>query len=269
MKIRIEPYKRWSGGAKALGKKCGILRATEKQVTKHGDFDIIINWGRNDKRFNGSYINKPAAVNLATDKLRAFECFRAANVPIPDFTVDKAVAQTWLDDGMHVVARTLLRANSGRGITLVGPADSELTPTRNLPNAPLYTQYVKKAEEYRVHVVFGAVIDVQQKKRKLEVPDDQVNWQIRNSSNGWIFARSDVSAPDCVVSAALAAVSALGLEFGAVDIGYNKHSISCVVFEVNTAPGLEGQTLDSYYGAFVNKFPSLNGGMYRKRRIGT
>ena len=53
MKIRIEPYKRWSGGAKALGERCGILRATPRQVERHGDFDVVINWGNSEKRFGG------------------------------------------------------------------------------------------------------------------------------------------------------------------------------------------------------------------------
>lgn len=268
MKIRIEPYKTWSGGAKALGKKCGILRATQAQVNKHGDFDVIINWGRNTRRFNGQYINTPDAVVRATDKKASFEAFQAASVPCPAVTTDRTVAEQWLGDGRSVVARKLLRANGGRGIVLVTPEGSELGDTHELPNAPLYVEYFKKAEEFRVHVFGNTVIDVQQKKRRLEVPDEQVNWQIRNASNGWVFARENVEAPDCVKDSAGLAVSALGLDFGAVDVGYNRHKGTCVVFEVNTAPGLEGSTLDSYYEAFLAKFPDLRGGMYRRRREG-
>lgn len=268
MKIRLEPYKTWSGGAKALGKRCGILRATNKQVQKHGDFDVVINWGRNEKRFNGSYVNSPDAVIRSTDKQASFLALSEAGVPTPAHTTDKSVAQEWLDSKNLVVARKLLRASGGRGIVLVGPPDSELTTVHELPTAPLYTLYVKKADEYRVHVAFGAMIDVQMKKRKMEVPDEQVNWQIRNASNGWIFAREGVVAPDVVRSTAVSAVSALGLDFGAVDIGYNRYSETAVVFEVNTAPGLEGSTLESYYGAFISKFPALGSGMYRRRRNG-
>lgn len=269
MKIRIEPYKRWSGGAKALGNKCGVLRATPKQVQKHGDFDVIINWGNNTRRFNGQYINPPERCVRATDKLASFQSFETNGVPHPTFTTSREVAQEWLDSGKHVLLRKMLRASAGRGIELVGPEGSEITDVHVLSPAPLYVQYIKKAEEYRVHVAFGEVIDVQQKKRRLEVPDDQVNWQIRNAHNGWVFARDGVNAPDCVTAAAIAAVSALGLDFGAVDIGYNSHSKTCVVYEVNTAPGLEGTTLDKYYGAFLKKFPALQGGMYKKRRLQT
>lgn len=264
MKIRIEPYKRWSGGAKALGNRCGILRATPRQVQKHGDFDIVINWGNSQRRFNGRYINSPEAVGRTSDKKAALEILAEAEVPHPPFTSRKVLAKDWLKDGQGVVARTLLRANSGRGIVLCTPENG--VP---LPDAPLYTQYVKKAQEYRIHVVQGQVVDQQLKRRRLEVPDDEVNFQIRNADNGWVFTREGVAAPDCVLQASIAAVDALGLDFGAVDIGYNvKYDAPCV-FEVNTAPGLEGTTLDSYYQAFLNIFPALQGGMYAKRRRNT
>jgi len=267
MKIRIEPYKAFSGGAKALATRAGILRATHRQVAKHGDFDVIINWGRNERRFNGEYINKPENVVRATDKQAAMVAFQeAGDVPIPKSTTDRGVAEAWLGSGMHILARTMLRAHSGRGIVLVGPEDSEITDVRGLPAAPLYVEYVKKAEEYRVHVAFGEVIDVQQKKRRLEVPDDEVNWQIRNSCNGWVFTRDGVTLPDSCADGAIRAVAALGLDFGAVDVGFNNHKGLATVYEVNTAPGLEGSTLDSYYNAFLKRLPQLNTGAYRRRR---
>jgi glutathione synthase/RimK-type ligase-like ATP-grasp enzyme len=261
MKIRIEPYKLWSGGAKALGVRAGILRATNRQVNKHGDFDVVINWGRSERRFKGEYINAPEAVAVASDKLRTAEHFEQHGVPQPPYTTSREEAQGWLDDGQAVVCRTLLRASEGRGIVLAN-TDSG-TP---LAKAPLYARYVKKADEYRIHVAFGKVIDVQQKKRRLEVPDDKIDWQIRNAHNGWVFTRGGVSPPSCVLDAAVDAVAALGLDFGAVDIGYNIKGGAGTVYEVNTAPGLEGSTLDSYYKAFVEKFPQLESGAYRRRR---
>jgi glutathione synthase/RimK-type ligase-like ATP-grasp enzyme len=261
MKIRIEPYKMWSGGAKALGLRCGILRATRKQVEKHGDFDYVINWGRSDRRFNGEYVNKPEAVALASDKLQAMQRLGNYGVAQPDYTTDIEVARQWLDDGHSVVARKLLRANSGRGIVLLSPEDAD-----DIPTAPLYTKYIPKTTEFRVHVFGDRVLDVQEKRRRHDVPDEDVNWQIRNHGNGFVFARDDVRAPSCVTDAAVRAVSCLGLDFGAVDIGYNAKRDKCRVYEVNTAPGLEGSTLERYFEAFVETFPALDGGMYAKRR---
>ena len=261
MKIRIEPYKTWSGGAKRLGLRAGILRATKRQVAKHGDFDAIINWGRSERRFNGIYINKPEKVVLASNKLRSAKAFGDNGVPQPDYCTDRDTAETWRAEGETVVCRTLLRANSGRGIVL-----ASLEIGKALVNAPLYTKYIKKVAEYRVHVFDGVVIDIQQKRKRQEVPNEQVNYQIRNASNGWIYARIDVDCPTCVRDAGIAAVSALNLDFGAVDIGYNAHTGTATVYEVNTAPGLEGSTLDYYYEALLNKLPQIASGWHAKRR---
>jgi glutathione synthase/RimK-type ligase-like ATP-grasp enzyme len=49
----------------------------------------------------------------------------------------------------------------------------------------------------------------------------------------------------------------MGLDFGAVDIGHRLIDNQFFVFEVNTAPGLEGTTLDKYAKAIYNYYRSL------------
>jgi D-alanine-D-alanine ligase-like ATP-grasp enzyme len=105
----------------------------------------------------------------------------------------------------------------------------------------------------------GKAIDVQQKKKRRE---HEVDYRVRNYENGWVFARAGVTPPAGVVEQALAAVSALGLDFGAVDIGYNEKFNRAVVYEVNTAPGVEGTTLLNY-GAKLKEYMGVlksNGG---------
>ena len=130
----------------------------------------------------------------------------------------------------------------------------------------MYTKYFKKADEYRVHVFDGEVIDVQQKRKRQEVPNEEVDYQVRSGRNGWVFCRDGVDCPGSVRIMACRAVNVLGLDFGAVDIGWNRHNEECAVFEVNTAPGLEGSTLDSYYRAIANRRPEIQGGAYARRR---
>lgn len=261
MKIRLEPYKTWSGGAKRLGLACGILRATPRQVKKHGDFDLIINWGRSERRFNGEYLNAPERVQKASGKLDACSIFGKAGVPQAEFTTEAGTANEWVKSGTTVLARTLTRASGGRGIVIINGGSDE-----KVPKAPLYVQYMPKKDEYRVHVWKGEVIYVQQKKRKLDVPDDEVNWQIRNHDNGFIFANGSVNPPKRVLTAAIAAVEALELDFGAVDVGWNNKKQACCVYEVNTAPGLEGSTLKAYRSAVFKTYPAVRSGMYAKRR---
>ena len=76
------------------------------------------------------------------------------------------------------------------------------------------------------------------------------NTGIRNHSNGYIYARVNVDVPPLLLSSSLSAVNLLGLDFGAVDVGYRERDGKVFVFEVNTAPGLVGTTLDKYANAF-------------------
>lgn len=116
-------------------------------------------------------------------------------------------------------------------------------------HAPLYVKYVKKQQEYRVHVFNGSVIDVQRKMRRTDTPDAEVNWQVRNHCNGFIFGREGVELPDVALTMSKDSVGALGLDFGAVDIIYNAHEDKYYVLEVNTACGLTGTTLEVYTAA--------------------
>lgn len=216
----------------------------------------IINWGATPDRFpakllTAQVINHPDAVAVAVDKLKSFNAFKAANVSTPEFTSDKAQAIEWLEAGHDVFARTQLRASSGRGIHIM---DHEHPDTWEV-TAPLYVKYVKKQDEYRIHVVRGQVIDMQRKGLRAEFQNNQnVNWKIRNLANGFVFSRDIATGrpvPQIVKDVGVASVAALGLDFGAADVIYQRQSNRAYVLEVNTAPGLEGQTVTSYANALA------------------
>jgi glutathione synthase/RimK-type ligase-like ATP-grasp enzyme len=110
-----------------------------------------------------------------------------------------------------------------------------------------------------LYVFDGQVIDVQQKRRR---EGANATNEIRNTANGWVFCREGVEAPAIAVEAAKAAVEALGLDFGAVDIKCNRQGTRCAVLEVNTAPGLEGTSLVNYGAAYHSL--SLRGWVTRR-----
>ena len=60
--------------------------------------------------------------------------------------------------------------------------------------------------------------------------------------------------PEGIVEQAKRSVIEAGLDFGAVDVIYNVHHKKAYVLEVNTAPGLEGTTLEVYARAISNFF---------------
>lgn len=179
------------------------------------------------------------------DKLKQFNLFKEHNVSSPEFTTDRSVAADWIRNGAVVVCRTLLRSSEGRGI-VIAETEDQLVP------APLYTKYLKKKKEFRVHVLNGQVLDVQEKRKKKEFDDEQRNTRIRNTANGYAFCREDVVEPDSLRGTAVKAVQALGYSLGAVDIGFNERDNLCFVLEVNSTPGMEGTTLEKYSDAIVN-----------------
>ncbi len=259
-RVVLYPYRTFSESARHLrtyfrDNRIGPRRA--KIVRQNGNYHpfrnhLIINWGNTSvpnwwgPRPVTRTLNLPQYVENASAKDKTFEILSANHLPVPMWTRDINVARGWLANPIYgrrlngVVCRTLTRGNSGRGIVLAKEVQ-EVVP------APLYTRYMPKQDEYRVHVFSEkGVIDVQQ-KRKVNGFDEneEANKYIRNHPNGWVFCREDVELPAPVREAALSAVLALHLDFGAVDIGYHE-KFGPAIYEVNTAPGLEGQTLINY-----------------------
>lgn len=238
MTTYIRPYMYGSRTYGLLRKALGL--ATMKHKTRWNGDEQIINWGGTDPtpaRVT-NVLNPHYAVALAVDKLGALRKLSGDNVSVPEWTTSRAEARQWAADGHVVFGRKLLRAAEGRGIEVYTTPDA-------VGQCPLYTKYCKNKEEYRIHVFKGEVIDVQQKLKRRDFTGDR-NKYIRNHDNGYIFARTNVVAPPSVAAAGLAAVHSLGLDFGAVDIGYRIRDDKPFVFEVNTAPGVEGTTFDIY-----------------------
>lgn len=201
---------------------------------------IVVNWGSSESFESVPYcrvLNNPDNVRFASNKLYTFQKFNEHQVPCPAWTTDKEVAEEWIAKGHTVFCRTRLQAHSGQGIVIA----SDLT---SLVNAPLYTKYIKKRREFRVHVFKGKVIDVQEKRRAYHSND--ADFLIRNHSNGFVFCRDNVVEPPDLRNVGVMAVSSLGLDFGGVDIVYNEHYQKCYALEVNTAVGLAGSTIEAY-----------------------
>lgn len=250
MSLKLFPYKAGSISAKRLARSLGILRVRPTYNARRKD--VIVNWGSSTPphfRWMEQDLNKPHAIALASNKLHTFaELVCKGFNYLPQFTTEFEDAEDWIDNGHTVYCRKLLSAHSGNGIVIADRVNQ-------LVRAPLYTVKTKHKDEYRVHVFKGEVLDVQKKKKRLGF--NGTSSGIRNHSNGWVYARSDVAIPDMLCPIAIQAVNLLDLDFGAVDIGHKVNEDKFFVFEVNTAPGIEGSTLDKYAKAIYNYYRSL------------
>lgn len=250
MSLKLFPYKIGSLSAKRLARTLGILRVSPSYNARRKD--VIINWGNSTPphfRWMEQDLNKPHAIQLACDKLKTFHMLTTKGfTDLPQWCTGVLNARNWILEQNHTVyCRTTTTGHSGKGIVIANTVE-ELIP------APLYTAKTKHKHEYRVHVFRDQILDVQQKKKKLGYGNGN---GIRNHSNGWVYARAEIEPPNELLTSSIKAVQLLGLDFGAVDIGHRLIDNKFFVFEVNTAPGLEGTTLDKYAKAIYNYYRSL------------
>jgi len=245
----IVPYKMGSKSATALGQALGVKRVDKERNRLVGkNTKTVLNWGNSDIQHQEilkcRILNSPEAVRKAADKLSFFSAMGDSPI-VPKWTTDHARAVEWVSDGKTVFGRKVLTGHSGNGIIVMNSDNQD-----QWQPCPLYTMYMPKKEEYRVHFFKDKVIFVQ---RKAMVKDFQnPNFQIRNLQNGFIYANQNIELPvpvQQVVTNFLDDHNALGLDFGAIDVIYNQKADKALILEVNSAPGLQGSTLNAYVEA--------------------
>ena len=157
-------------------------------------------------------------------------------------------------------------ASVGRGEGWVGRT-ADHTGGLDLLHPPAQPDYFVRREnfvkEVRVHSFMGRSIraGVKQVREGFQLAQRGMNegatqrgfahpW-VRSWDGGWRIAYSGQGIKQKHRDLAHQAVKAMGLDFGAVDIGERADG-SLVVLEVNRAPGLEGGTVDAYARAIMS-----------------
>ncbi len=216
-----------------------VLRVAADGHYKPLGRDIVVNWGNSKlPRWSHEMFNKPVNVSYSVNKLACFNALNEAGISTVPFTTDKEVAK----DYEMIVERHKLCSYGGDGIVI---SDYE-----TVGNAPLYTELLTPATEYRVHVFKGEVIDYTKKIKRVEegIKSRIAGDFIKNSENGWEYIR-DVEPRPSVKELAIATIEALGLDFGAVDI--LRHERVNYVLEVGTASGLSPMGVKAYGEAIL------------------
>lgn len=250
MKAYIYPYRTGSNSVSELRRslKSLIIRAEGSKFVGNPS-KTVINWGNsvdNTQVDKCNTLNPPSKIRGVTNKLDFFKLAKGS-VNIPEFTTNIREAKAWLDDSNPVVCRSVLTGHSGNGITVV--EDETDWGNLNHSSIKVYTKYIPKESEWRVHIFQGDIFDVQ--KKSFMSGKTPRSFRVQNRNNGFVYTRDNFSgAPKEVIEQALAAIKVSGLDFGAVDVVFNKYREKAFVLEINTAPGLEGTTLQRYVEVF-------------------
>lgn len=250
MKLFISPWR--SSTPRALSRYLGtrLRRLDDVQSLVVAQ---IVNWGCSSLHGCSAprILNKPASVTLAANKLACLQVLNANKIPTLEFTGNREIALDW-NQKSSVIAHMDVRGHSGSGLTRLEPK----TSLGNVPYCELYTRYFQKDTEVRILCIKdGDEYSTMFLEKKRILPErykefgleGKPDWFIRTHHNGWIFSREATEYPEAT-ALAKTTVRVLGLDFGAVDILVKKtaEGAECRVGEVNTAPGLEGQTLEFF-----------------------
>jgi hypothetical protein len=261
--VIINPYKLGSRGAKALRNKLrerNVKCYTLKKEPK-GPHSLVVNWGASSIDYpitNRTIVNHPKFVGQLSNKLRFFEATKGSE-DVLEWTRDRDTAKAW---NSKVFARTKIEGSGGEGIIIFDPEGGDGT---DLVQAPLYTRYVPKTHEYRLHLARtltgkGFTVMLVQRKVFVKTPERPApaDWKVRSHANGFIFQAYpsetvEDRVPKGVINAAIRVMDGYfpELHFAALDVMYHDKRNQAWVIEGNTAPGLENDTINIYADYFA------------------
>lgn len=222
---------------KVLGRALGIPCGRELR----GQPNVVIRWGNATPITTGyEFVNRSEAISNASDKLRALRFIQEAGIRVPEFSATQPDLQTgtWLGRDRH--------GFGGRDI-VVYSGDGFLLEDRH----EWFSKYIENDREYRLHVAFGEIIRTQRKY--LDHPEQRTSDHVKNYRNGYRFRAPRTELNNSRKAAAIGAVAACGLDFGAVDLIVAPDQREYVL-EINTAPKCSPLTARAYINAFVNHF---------------
>lgn len=163
---------------------------------------------------------------------------------------------------VKIVERHDLTGHSGNGI--------RISTRETLSEAPLYTVYMKKVSEFRVHFFRTSATNVElhisAKRQRINSLELTPSFEVRNIHNGWVYCTRDIQDIPGFNKTKQVAVTFLDRLIpylpncicGAVDIIYNRRADAAIVLEVNTAPGAEGFTAKWYANCLAKTVQPLN-----------
>jgi hypothetical protein len=175
------------------------------------------------------------------NKLAQYKWFKQQGLSSLEFTTDKNVVKNWLDNECVVFGRQTLNGSEGKGIII-------LEGNVAIPTCPVYTKYLPKKREFRVHIFKNTVVGIVEKRLKSGWTGPK-NTKVRNTKNGYVFCQDlELSEQhrERINTLALAASKVCGSDFRGVDVGFNEKHDNFFLIEVNSAPGIEGTNVDKY-----------------------
>jgi len=187
--------------------------------------------------------DQPEALHYGqgVDKLTQYQYFKDKGLPHPPWSIKKEEALAWQQEGHTILARQTIKGQTGSGIVVVTPEDV-------LPDAKVYTQYVKKKREFRVNIFKDVVVNLREKLKQKQGTSSF----IRNKANGYTTTHCKPMSPELETSLKALAMEAREIspsDFVGVDLIYNEFYNKLYILEVNGGPSIEGSSVQDFIKA--------------------
>lgn len=225
-----------------LGEYLGIDSGDRIPTSK----SFIICWGagRDDVSNNGiEFLNHPESIRRNSNKLNSLKIMGDNGVNVPTFCTSAEIIN-YINSGkmeFPVIGRRLRHQGGSyfyicRSISRVEKAIKR--------GADYFIQHIPNEREFRLQIFQNRVIKSQEKYPR----EDEHHYMIRSDKKGWglkkILVRG-TNLPKHVKDECKKAVSALDLNFGAVDVLLGDDDKPYVI-EINTGPSLNDTNVELY-----------------------
>lgn len=247
---------RKSGGAFELVKALGAIRLRKfdgesfwerGKPTQLKSDSAVICWGAHLPSLDGVKVFNSLETRI--NKFQEIQKFQAAGI-----STIQAGENAGAPTGSYIAAGWLARKFDHVG------GDDLLLGSKKI-DADYWVKKDTFTQEIRIHSFMGRSIRAGEKviRDGFKLADSVSSWRpnanlahpwIRSFDGGWRINYDSFKSTAAQRKIAHTAVKVLGLMFGAVDIAYSSNYGSWLVLEVNSAPGLEGNTTTAYIKSF-------------------
>jgi glutathione synthase/RimK-type ligase-like ATP-grasp enzyme len=191
--------------------------------------------------------NPISAIENTANKMKMKAIFSQAGVRSPKYFTNDEAGNNAIMEG-HLGEKMFFKTpfhSRGRGMVVYNTKEEAVTQQKE--------GYFEEAQiskrEFRVHVMDGEVFHIDEKRPRDKSMKMKDRPEIKNMNSGFKFREPRKEYPPEVLSESIKAVEALGLDFGAADVGLNNEGVW--IYEVNTAPSLRTRTRKAYQRALV------------------
>lgn len=191
--------------------------------------------------------NPISAIAKTADKMKMKAIFCNAGVRSPKYFTNSESGATAIMDG-HLGDKIFFKTpfhSRGRGMVVYDSKESAVTQQKR----GYFEESCISKREFRVHVMDGEAFHIDEKRPRDKSMKKRDRPMIKNMATGFKFRRPIEDFPDEVLTESIKAVQALGLVFGAADVGLNDEGVW--IYEVNTAPSLRTKTRKAYQKVLV------------------